>query len=105
MPTWVTKCRQLLVVWISRPCEAEAVVTGGVGAAGPGERTPSGQQDSWVGESGEGAGPRLALPSLLVTLILPLLSWPLPPPLIRARGKLRLLTSEVRNSLKVLLRG
>ena len=36
VPTRDTKCRQLLVVWISRPCRAEAAVTKGVGTAGPG---------------------------------------------------------------------
>lgn len=46
MPTRDTKCRQLLVVWISRPCKAKPAVTEGQRAAGPVGRTPTGHQDS-----------------------------------------------------------
>lgn len=98
MPTRDTKCRQLLVVWISRPCKVKAAVTEGRGATGPAGRTPAGHQDSQAGGKGERASLKLALPNLLCDLGLAAVPlWALPPLPPRAEGR-RLLTSELSDS-------
>ena len=77
------------------PGKAEAMVTEGVGTAGPVGRTPAGQQNSWVSRTGERAGPKLALPNLLCDFGLATPLWASASSSKRVRGKLGWLTCEV----------